>query len=120
MSIGGIGSTPSFFQQDEAYWSNAHSEDAVRSADDALINVMGTAEVDQAKGLASIANQTALSRVNNQITALVQQILNPSGSSTSSSSSGSTSSTASAGSTSSSSASPATGTVRHALRRARR
>jgi len=108
MSVGGIGSTPSFYQQDQAYWSNARSEDAVRSADDALINVMGTAEVNQAKGLASIANQTALNRVNNQITALVQQVLNPSGSSTSSSS-GSTSSAASAGSTSSSSASPATG-----------
>jgi hypothetical protein len=109
MSIGSIGSTPSFYQQDQAYWSNAQSEDAATSAADALINVMGTAEVNQAKGLASIANQTALSRVNNQITALVQQILNPSGSSTSSSSSGSTSSAASAGAASSSSAAPATG-----------
>lgn len=109
MSVGSIGSTPSFYQQDQAYWSNAQNEDAATSADDALINVMATAEVNQAKGLASIANQTALSRVNNQITALVQQILNPSGSSTSSSSSGSTSSAASAASTSTSSASPATG-----------
>src|SRR5580658_9151074 len=109
MSIGGIGSTPSFYQQDQAYWNNAQNEEAVTSANDALINVMGTAEVNQAKGLASIANQTALNRVDNQITALVQQALNPSGSSTSSSSSGSTSSAATAGSTSSSSASPATG-----------
>ena len=109
MSVGSIGSTPSFYQQDQAYWSNAQSAAAATSADDALINVMATAEVNQAKGLASIANKTALDRVNNQITALVQQILNPSGSSTSSSSSGSTSSAAAAGSTSSSSASPATG-----------
>lgn len=109
MSIGGIGSTSSFWQQDQSYWSHARAQSQASAADDALINVMGTAEVNQAKGLASIANQTALNRVNNQITALVEQVLDPSSSSTSSPSSKSTSSAAAAGSASSSSASPATG-----------
>jgi hypothetical protein len=119
MSVGSIGSTPSFFQQDQDYWNQAQNWDAVQSADAALINVMGTAEVDQAKGLASIANKTALSRVNSQISALVQQVLQGStGTSTSSSSSGTTGSASTSSSSSSSSsgtpAAPATaiGTVR--------
>jgi hypothetical protein len=108
MSVGSIGSTPSFFQQDQDYWNKAQGEDAVTSANDALINVMGTAEVNLAKGMASIANSTALKRVNSQITALVEQALNPSGSTASSSSSGSSTSSGSS-SSSSSAAAPATG-----------
>ncbi len=42
---------------------------------------MGQAETNLAKGLASIANTTALKRVNSEITSLVEQVLNPSGSS---------------------------------------
>jgi hypothetical protein len=118
MSIGSIGSSPSFYQQDQDYWNQAKNEDAATSADNALINVMGNAEVTLAKGLASIANKTALNRVNSQISALVEKVLNPSGSSTSStgssasSTSSSTTSSASASASSSASAPalPATGT----------
>jgi hypothetical protein len=106
MSVGGIGSTPSFYQQDQDYWNKAQAQSQASSADAALINVMGQAESNLAKGLASIANQTALNRVNNKISALVEQLLNPSGSSTSSSSSNATASSASSSSTP---GSPATG-----------
>jgi hypothetical protein len=105
MSVGSI----SFWQQDQTYWQQAQAQSQASSADAALINVMGQAEVNEAKGKASIANQTALSRVNNQITALVQQILQ--GNSTSSSSdTSSSSSSSSTSSSSSNSAAPATGT----------
>jgi trimeric autotransporter adhesin len=107
MSVGGIGGTSSFYQQDQSYWSQAQAQSNASSADASLINVMGQAETNLAKGLASIANKTALNRVNNQITALVQQVLNPSGSSTSSSSTGSSTSSSSSAS---SAAAPATAT----------
>jgi len=90
MSVGSIGSTPSFWQQDSDYWNRAHAESQVTAANDALINVMGQAETNLAKGLASIANQTALNRVNSEISSLVEQVLNPSGSAASSSSNSAT------------------------------
>src|SRR5277367_3859496 len=113
MGVGSIGSTPSFWQQDQNYWSDAQAQSRASSAADALINVMGQAETNLAKGLASIANQTALNRVNSEISTLVQQALqSSSGSSTSSFSSnsaGSASSSSSGPSSSSSSAgAPAT------------
>ena len=100
----------SFYQQDLNYWQQAQAQSQAQSADAALINVMGQAEVNQAKGLASIANGTALKRVNSELTAAVQAALNPSG--TSSSSTSSTTATTSASSTSSapSTPTPATGT----------
>lgn len=107
MSVGGIGSSLSFYQQDQNYWNEAQAQSQASSADAALINVMGQAETNLAKGLASIANETALKRVNDQISALVQQVLNPSGSSTSSSSS--TPASSSSSSSPSRPASPATG-----------
>lgn len=109
MGIGSIGSV-SFYQQDQNYWQQAQAQSSAQSADASLINVMGQAEVNQAKGLASIANDTALKRVDSQITALVQSALGDS--STSSSSSGSTGSSTSAATSSASSTSPtpATGT----------
>jgi hypothetical protein len=110
MSIQGV----SFFQQDQNYWSQAQAQSQASTADASLINVMGTAETNLVKGLASIANQTALNRVNSQITALVQQVLDPSSGSTSSSSSGSSGSasgsSSSAASASSTAAAPATAT----------
>jgi hypothetical protein len=109
MSVGSIGSSPSFYQQDQDYWSQAQAQSQAQSADDALINVMGQAETNLAKGLASIANETALNRVNSQISALVQQVLDPSSSSTSSSSSSSSTAPSSSSSSSSTSGSPATG-----------
>jgi hypothetical protein len=109
MGIGSIGSTPSFWQQDQTYWQQAQENDNTTTATDSVINAISSAETNLGKGLASIANSSALNRVDSQITSLVQQEL---GNSSSSSSSGSTS--ASSGSSSSatknSAASPATGT----------
>jgi hypothetical protein len=110
VSIGSIGSTPSFWQQDQNYWSDAQAQSQASSADNALIDVMGQAETNLAKGLASIANKTALNRVNSEITSLVEQVLNPSGSSGSSSSGGSSGSSTPSSSSAASAASPATGT----------
>jgi hypothetical protein len=109
MSVSSIGSTPSFWQQDEAYWSGS-SNNAAISTDTSLMNVMANAEATLSQGLSSIANQAALTRTNNQISAIVQQVLqSASGSSTSSSgtAASSSSSTSSASSSSSSASSAA-------------
>ncbi len=98
----------SFYQQDLNYWQQAQAQSQAEAADNALINVMGQAEVNQAKGLASIANGTALKRVNSELTAAVQNALNPLG--TSSSSSTSTNAPASPSSAAPSTPTPATGT----------
>lgn len=97
----------SFYQQDLNYWQQAHAQSQAQSADDSLITVMQDAETNLGKGLASIANNEALTRTKSQLTALIQQVL--SGSSSNSSSS-STSSTSSSGTSSSSSSSPAPAT----------
>jgi len=109
MGIGSIGSAPSFWQQDQSYWQQAQENDNTTTATDSVINAISSAETNLGKGLAGIANSSALKRVNSQITALVQQAL---GSSSSSSSSGSTSASSSSSSsaTNKSTASPATGT----------
>jgi hypothetical protein len=101
MSIGGIGSTPSFFDQDQAFWSNAKAQSAEQSAANALINVMGAAQVNKAKGLAAIANGAALKRVNS---------LGVTPGSSTSSSSGTTSSSSSTGSSASTKVQAASGT----------
>src|SRR5580704_3848804 len=92
----------SLWQQDQNYWSQSQAQSSASSAQSALIGVISTAMVDQAKGLASIANGTALKRVNSALSAAVQNALQvvdgdapTSSSSTSSSSSSSSSSTAS-------------------------
>ncbi len=112
MSIGSIGSTPSFWQQDQNYWQQAQENDNTTAASTSIIGAISTAETNLGKGLASIANETALNRVNSQITSIVEQALQSSGSSTSSSSSGSSAGTSGSSSSgaSSSSGSPATGT----------
>lgn len=110
MGIGAIGSTPSFWQQDQSYWQQAQANDNSTSATDSVINAIGSAETNLGKGLASIANQTALSRVNSQLSAAIQNILDGKTGSSSSSSSG-----ASSSSSSNSSPSPATGTGTAAL-----
>jgi hypothetical protein len=106
-----IGSTPSFWQQDQTYWSQARAQSQTVSAEDSLIDVMGNAMTTLSKGLSSIANSTALKRVNSQLISDVESLLNPSSSSTSSTgTSTSTASSASSSATSSSSApTPATG-----------
>ena len=101
----------SFYAQDQNYWSQAQAQSQASSADAALINVMGTAETNQAKGLAAIANQTALKRVNNEISALVQQVLQSSSSGSSSSSSGGSASSSAGAATASSSSSSGSGSA---------
>jgi hypothetical protein len=108
MSIGSIGSTPSLWQQDQNYWNDQQSWDSTSAASTSLITAMATAETNQGKGLAAIANQTALDRVNSQLSAAIQSVL--SGGATSSSSSGTTGSSSSSSSSSSTAAVPATAT----------
>jgi hypothetical protein len=108
MSVSGV----SFYQQDLNFWQQARAQGQASDAQAALINVMGQAEVNYAKGMASIANGTALQRTNNQITALVEQALNGSSSSSSgsagSSSSGASSTTSGASTASTKTTTPAT------------
>lgn len=102
MSIGGIGSSTSFWQQDQNYWSQQQSEAQSTAAENDLVSVMSSAQTTKETGLSKIANQEALSRVNNEIAA-DEKLL--------SSSSGSTSSGSSGSSTSSSPYATGTGTV---------
>src|SRR5271170_4475014 len=104
----------SFYQQDLNYWQQAQAQSEVQAADAALINVMAQAETNLGKGLASIANGQALTRVKSQLSAAVQSVLQGSTGSSTSSSSSSSSATTTAPSSPSSSAptppKPATGT----------
>jgi hypothetical protein len=95
-------STSSFWSQDQSYWNQQQSAESSTSATTALINAMGDAVANEAKGKASIANSEALKRVNSQLVAAIQSVL--SGSTTS------TSSTSSSSSSSYTAAKPATGT----------
>ena len=72
MSTSGIGSTPSFWQQDQSYWSQQQSASSSQAATNSVIDAMGSAEASLGKGLASIANKTALSRVNSQLSQAIQ------------------------------------------------
>jgi hypothetical protein len=110
MGIGSIGSTPSFWQQDQSYWTDQQNESSAQSADASLINVMSEAETNLGKGLASIANGEALTRTKSQLTAAIQAVLNGSSSSSSTSSTGSTSSSSTSSSSSTATPTPATGT----------
>ncbi len=96
MSIGSI----SFWQQDQSYWNNSDSfaaqdqnywsqqkaQSQASTADDALITAMGSAQTNETTGLAKLANQAALTRVNNQIAADLKALQAASGSSSSGSS----------------------------------
>jgi hypothetical protein len=95
-----IGSSTSFWQQDQQFWSRSKAETQSLADSTTIINVMANAQANLTAGLASIANQAALSRVNNEISKIVQQTLN-----SATGASGTSSSTSSSGSTTSSSAS---------------
>ncbi|HEX4408532.1 MAG TPA: hypothetical protein VH206_07160 [Xanthobacteraceae bacterium] len=98
-SIGSIGSgSNSFWQDDQTYWSNVQTQNQAQTASTSLITAMGTAMTNKAKGLASISNQVALSRVNAQLTAALQSAIQ------------STQAASSSNSTASTKGSPATGT----------
>ncbi|MGH7715131.1 MAG: hypothetical protein ACREML_03940, partial [Vulcanimicrobiaceae bacterium] len=64
MGIGGIGSTTSLWQQDQNYWQQQEAYANSSAADTSVISAISTAETALGKGLASIANNTALNRVN--------------------------------------------------------
>jgi Flagellin hook IN motif len=65
----------SFWQQDQNFWNQAQAQAQASAASDALIGAMGSLMANEAKGLASIANKTALDRVNSQLTAALQSAL---------------------------------------------
>jgi len=117
MSVGSV----SFWQQDQNYWNQSASDSQSAAQTDSVISTMFGASTTLSSGLASLPNQTALNRVNTQLTAAVQSALasinggsSGTGSTTSSSSSSpSTSSSSSPSSTSSPAATvaaPAVGT----------
>jgi trimeric autotransporter adhesin len=110
MSIGSVGGSTSFWQQDQSYWQQGAQNSNTIAATDSIINAMSSAETSEGKGLASIANQTALNRTNSQLTAAIENVLNGDTGSSSSSTSVSSSS-----SSSGSSPSPASGTGAAAL-----
>ncbi len=75
MSTGGIGSSTSFWQQDQTFWQQNQNSSTI-SATDSVMSAMCAAETRLGKGLASIANQTALNRTNSQLTAGIEKLLN--------------------------------------------
>ena len=97
----------SFWQQDQNFWARSQQTTQAQALSATVIDQMFGATSTLSTGLASIANQTALDRVNTALTAAVQGALNPtSASSTASSSSSSTASSASSSSSSSAAAAP--------------
>ena len=108
----------SFWQQDQNFWARSQQITQAQTLSATVIDQMFGASSTLTTGLASIANQTALDRVNTALSAAVQGALNPG--SAGSTASSSTSSTASSASSSSSAAAssatppvvgaPATGT----------
>ena len=83
----------SFWQQDQNFWARSQQITQAQTLSSTVIDQMFGASSTLTTGLASIANQTALDRVNTALSAAVQGALNPA--STSSTASSSTSSTAS-------------------------
>ena len=99
----------SFWQQDQNFWARTQQVTQAQTLSATVIDQMFGASSTLTTGLASIANQTALDRVNTALSAAVQGALNPG--STGSTASSSTSSTASSASSSSSSLLPAAAPV---------
>jgi len=102
MSVGSI----SFWQQDQNFWNRVQKEDQTQATSAALITAMGDAITTRSQGLSSIANQTALNRVNTALTAAIQTQLQSAQSGSTSSSSGSSTSSSSANSSASTSSAP--------------
>ena len=97
----------SFWQQDQNFWARSQQTTQAQALSATVINQMFGASSTLTTGLASIANQTALDRVNTALTAAVQGALNPtSASSTASSSTSATGSSSSSSSAASSAAAP--------------
>jgi hypothetical protein len=97
----------SFWQQDQNFWARSQQVTQAQALSSTVIDQMFGASTTLATGLASIANQTALDRVNTALTAAVQGALNStSASSTASSLTSSTASPSSPSSAASSTAAP--------------
>jgi len=95
----------SFWQQDQNFWARSQQITQAQTLSSTVIDQMFGASSTLTTGLASIANQTALDRVNTALSAAAQGALNPASSgSTASSSTSSTASSASSASSSSSAA----------------
>lgn len=109
-------SSLSFWQQNQNFWARAARRSQSLASSAALMSVMSDAITNQARGMASIANQTALDRTNTALSAALQSAL--SGSTTTSGGSSSSSTASASGSTSASTgpgdagaiSGPATGT----------
>jgi hypothetical protein len=102
-SMTSIGSG-SFWQQDQNFWARSQQITQAQTLSSTVIDQMFGATSTLSTGLASIANQTALDRVNTALSAAVQGALNPT--SASSTASSSPSSTGSSTSSSTGSAAP--------------
>jgi uncharacterized protein len=100
-------SSLSFYQQDVNWYNQQQSWTSQLSASSGLTSVITSALQNEATGLASIANQSAIQRVNTQIVSTLKGALGSSASSASTSSTGTSSATSGAAS-SASSASPST------------
>jgi hypothetical protein len=100
MSIGSL----SFWQQDQNFWYRAQTQTVSQARTSAVISAISSAMTNESQGLASLANRTALTRVNTQLSAAIQNVLsgNTSGSASSSSSSSSSGSSPSSSATASS------------------
>ena len=97
-------SSLSFWQQNQNFWARAARQSQSLASSAALMSVMSDAITNQARGMASIANQTALDRTNSALSAALQSTLQGSTKTSADGSKGS--SAASASASGSSSASP--------------
>jgi hypothetical protein len=104
MGIGSIGSSTSFWDDDQAFFSSQRSASSQQAATNSVINAIASAETNLGKGMASIANATALNRVNTQLSSAIQSVLSGNTTSTPSST------TSSAAKSTATAAVPATGT----------
>src|SRR6202140_4267986 len=96
----------SFWQQDQNFWARSQQITQAQTLSSTVIDQMFGASSTLTTGLASIANQTALTRVNTALTAAVQGALNPASASSTASSSTSSSASASSSSAASKAAAP--------------
>ena len=101
-SVGSV----SFWQQDQNFWAKSQQVTQAQTLSSTVIDQMFGATSTLSTGLASIANQTALNRVNTALTAAVQGALNPTSASSTASSSTSSSAAASSSSSASKAAAP--------------
>src|SRR3984957_384908 len=96
----------SFLQQGQNFWARSHQIPQAQTLSSNVIDQMFGASSTLTTGLASIANQTALDRVNTALTPAVQGALSPTSASPTASSSTSSTASSSSSSAASSTAAP--------------